>query len=136
MFKTIKINTPPKEILVDITQEVQEYVQTAGIQEGVCILNVPHTTAAITVNSGLDPSTMIDIVDEVHRIVPTRVDFNHTYDTPADASGHIKSSLIGTTASLIIHQGKVLLGGSQSIMFFEFDGPRERKVYIRILADK
>jgi len=77
-----------------------------------------------------------DIVDEIHRLVPTRVDFKHIYDTPADAAGHIKSVLIGNSLTLIIKGGKALLGGSQSIQFFEFDGPRERSVYLQILSDK
>ena len=97
---------------------------------------VPHTTAALTVNSAMDPKTPLDIVDEVHRIVPTRVDFQHIYDTPADAAGHVKASLVGGDLTLIVTEGDLLLGGSQSVMFFEFDGPRSRKVVVRIMADK
>jgi thiamine phosphate synthase YjbQ (UPF0047 family) len=67
--------------------------------------------------------------------VPTRVDFHHTYDTPADASGHVKASVVGGDLSLIVTGGDLLLGGSQSVMFFEFDGPRTRQVLVRIMAD-
>jgi len=79
--------------------------------------------------------TPLDIIDDVHRLVPTRADFKHIYDTPADAAGHIKSVLIGSSLSLIVKDGQLALGGSQSIMFFEFDGPRKRKVQLRIMKD-
>jgi secondary thiamine-phosphate synthase enzyme len=98
------------------------------------VVVVPHTTAAITVNSGLDPATPIDIIADVNRLVPKRVDFVHQYDTPADAAGHIKATLVGHSVTLIISNGKLLLGGSQSIMFYEFDGPRQRQVQVKIIA--
>jgi len=80
--------------------------------------------------------TFEDIVSEVRRLVPTRVDFHHIYDTPTDAAGHVKSVLIGNSLSLIIKDGEVVLGGSQSILFFEFDGPRTRQVMLRIMSEK
>jgi secondary thiamine-phosphate synthase enzyme len=83
----------------------------------------------------MDQRTLLDIVTEIRRLVPTRIDFNHTYDTPADAAGHIKTTLIGTNLSLIVSKGQVLLGSSQSILFFEFDGPRQREIHIRVIAD-
>jgi len=135
MLKTIALQTELGESLVNITDNLRVAVKESGVKEGVCVVYVPHTTAALTVNSGIDPKTAMDIVDEVHRLVPTRVDFHHTYDTPADASGHVKASLIGGDISLIVTEGDLLLGGSQSVLFFEFDGPRTRKVVVRIMSD-
>ena len=136
MLKTISIETKSGESLVNITEKLRVVARESGVKEGICVVYVPHTTAALTVNSAMDPMTPLDIVEEVHRIVPTRVDFHHIYDTPADAAGHVKASLIGGDLSLIVTGGELLLGGSQSVMFFEFDGPRTRKVMMRIIADE
>ena len=134
MLKIIKIETPRGDALIDITEQVQQVLRESGVQAGICALVVPHTTAGITINSGLDPSTPTDIVADIRRLVPTRVDFEHQYDTPADAAGHIKASLIGHSLSLVIEQGRLLMGFSQSIMFYEFDGPRSRQVQVKIIG--
>jgi secondary thiamine-phosphate synthase enzyme len=135
MLKTITLQTGPGESLVNFTEQLRQVVRESGVQEGICVAYVPHTTAALAVNSAMDPKTPLDIVDEMHRLVPTRVDFHHTYDTPADAAGHVKASIIGGDLSLIVTGGDLLLGGSQSVMFFEFDGPRKRQVIVRVMAD-
>jgi secondary thiamine-phosphate synthase enzyme len=135
MYTEIKINTEESECLVNITKEIQQAIDDSNVKEGICVVFVPHTTAAITINSCLDTMTLEDIITETHRLVPTRVDFNHIYDTPADAAGHIKSVLIGNSLSLIIKDGRLVLGGSQSVLFFEFDGPRHRCVQLRIMSD-
>lgn len=135
MFTEIKVNTEKSECLVNITNEIQQAVAESKVKEGICVVFVPHTTAAITINSCMDSMTPEDIASEIHRLVPTRVDFKHIYDTPADAAGHIKSVLIGNSLPLIIKDGQLLLGGSQSVLFFEFDGPRKRVVQLRILSD-
>ncbi|MEJ5200698.1 MAG: secondary thiamine-phosphate synthase enzyme YjbQ [Anaerolineales bacterium] len=135
MFTKITLQTPPDETLVNITKQVNAAVQASGVKEGICFLFVPHTTAALTVNSAIDPNTSLDILSELRRLVPTRVDFHHTFDTPADAAGHIKSTLIGTSIMLMVSEGRLLLGGSQSILFCEFDGPRSREVWVRVMPD-
>ena len=135
MLKTISIHTPAAESLVNITAQVRQAVIESEVSEGICVLYTPHTTAAVTVNSGLDKNTAQDILAEVHRLVPTRVDFNHQYDTPADASGHIKTTLVGTSQCLIVTGGELLLGSSQSVFLYEFDGPRTRQVLVRIMAE-
>jgi secondary thiamine-phosphate synthase enzyme len=134
MFTTITIQTARGESLLDITAQVRAAVLESGIADGLCALFVPHTTAALTLNSALDPATPRDLVDELRRLVPKRVDFQHQYDTPADAAGHIKAALIGHSATLIVSAGRLTLGGSQSILFFEFDGPRRRQVQVKIIA--
>ena len=135
MYTEIKINTEESECLINITEKIQQAVGDSNIKDGVCVIFIPHTTAGITINSGMDKLTLKDIVSETHRLVPTRVDFNHTYDTPADAAGHIKSVLIGNSLSLIVVNGEIVIGSSQSILFFEFDGPRKRRVLLRIMGD-
>ncbi|MBN1680222.1 MAG: YjbQ family protein [Anaerolineae bacterium] len=134
MLTTIAVKTPPGDALVDITPLVRDAVQAAGVSSGLCAVIVPHTTAAITINSALDPTTPDDIIDDLRRLVPTRVDFKHQYDTPADAAGHIKAALIGHSVLLAINGGELVLGGSQNIMFYEFDGPRDRHVQVKVIA--
>ncbi len=133
-FSTIEFQTSPGESLTNITDKVQEAIKNSGVQEGLCAVFAPHTTAGLTLNSAIDPSTAADLILELHRLVPTRVDFQHTYDTPADAAGHIKATLVGNSATLIVTGGEAALGSSQSILFFEFDGPRERKVHVQVLG--
>ena len=132
---TLQFKTPPGESLLNVTGEVRAAVEAGGVAEGLCIVFVPHTTAGLIVNSGIDPATAADIRSELRRLVPTRVDFEHTYDTPADAAGHIKAILTGNSLSLIVTGGQLLLGASQSLMLVEFDGPRERSVCVRLMAD-
>ena len=133
MLAIAPIETPPGDALVDVTDLIQQAVGESGIQEGLCAVIVPHTTAAITVNSALDAATPEDILADIKRLVPTRLDFIHQYDTPADAAGHIKAALIGHSVLLAIHEGKLLLGDSQSILFYEFDGPRRRRLQVKMM---
>lgn len=102
------------------------------MQEGICVVTIPHTTAALTITSFWDPNGFEDLQEEICRLIPTRIDFKHQHDTPQDAAGHVKSSLIGTTLSLIVHDGKLLLGHSQGIYFLEFDGPRKREYFVKV----
>jgi secondary thiamine-phosphate synthase enzyme len=132
---TITLQTPNGESLTDITAQVRAAITAAGVRDGLCVLFVPHTTAAITINSMLDTATAEDIIADMQRLVPKRVDFHHQYDTPADAAGHVKAALVGHSVTLIIHDGTPLLGGSQSVLFYEFDGPRRRNVLVKMMAD-
>jgi len=134
MLKIIPIESGRGESLIDITPQVKEAVAESAIQSGICVVVIPHTTGAVTINSALDPATPNDIVAELKRLVPKRVDFEHQYDTPADAAGHVKAALIGHSVTIIIDDGKLLLGGSQSVLFCEFDGPRKRKAQVKIIG--
>lgn len=136
MLTKIDVQTNKGESLVNITAQVRAAVKESGVQEGLCVLYVPHTTGGLVINSGMDPNTAKDVIEEIHRLVPTRADFHHIFDTPADASGHIKAVLVGGSQALIVTGGSVLLGSSQSIFFFEFDGPRNRQVILRIMKDQ
>ena len=134
MLKTVKLETPGGDALLDITKEMRQVVSDSGVKSGLCAIIVPHTTAGITINSGMDPATPTDILADLKRLVPTRVDFVHQYDTPADAAGHIKATLVGNSLTLPIDEGELLVGWSQSIMFYEFDGPRSRTIQVKIIA--
>jgi len=135
MLTKIDLQTPAGESLTDITAQVAEAVRSSGVVEGMCAVFVPHTTAGLAVNSAMDQNTLLDIREELHRLVPTRTDFHHIYDTPADAAGHIKSVLVGASLTLIVSQSRPLLGSSQSILFIEFDGPRSRQVWVRTMGE-
>ncbi len=134
MLKIIDLETPTGDALVDFTAQAQAVVAESGLASGLCALIVPHTTAGITINSALDAATPTDIIAELRRLVPTRVDFAHQYDTPADAAGHIKAALVGHSLLLPIADGRLLLGGSQSLLFCEFDGPRSRQVQLKLIG--
>ncbi|MFT5194175.1 MAG: secondary thiamine-phosphate synthase enzyme [Cellvibrionaceae bacterium] len=133
MHDTISVATPKGDSMNLITDQVQEIIRKSGIKSGVCFLVIPHTTAAITINSYLDLATMHDIVDDVRRLVPTRTDFHHIFDTPADAAGHIKATLIGNSETVLVEDGELVLGHSQGLFLYDFDGPRQRRVLVKIL---
>ena len=134
MFQKLGVTTKKRQELIVITDKIQQVINKLDIKSGVCVLFCPHTTAALTINSYLDPATSLDLVKEIDRLIPTRTDFEHVFDTPSDAAGHIKASLIGGQYTIIIDQGKLQIGESQGIMFWEFDGPRNRQVFLKIIA--
>ncbi|NLI54636.1 MAG: YjbQ family protein [Clostridiales bacterium] len=134
MLKQVKIETKDRDV-VSITEEVKTFVETSGVKEGICLVTIPHTTAALTITSFWDPNGFLDLQDEICRLIPTRIDFKHQHDTPQDAAGHVKSSLIGASLALIVHEGELLIGHSQGIYFLEFDGPRKREYFIKVQAD-
>ena len=133
MHESIPIETPKGDSLTDITGQVQALIDAQGVRSGLCHVVVPHTTAAITINSVVDPATGRDIVEDVRRLVPTRTDFHHIFDTPSDAAGHIKATLVGHSATLLIEEGALVLGHSQGLLFFDFDGPRRRRVLVKLI---
>ena len=134
MLKNIKLETKERDV-VALTDDIKAFVAESGIQEGLCIITTPHTTAGLTITSFWDPNGFEDLQDEICRLIPTRIDFKHQHDTPQDAAGHVKSSLIGVNMSIPIHEGKLLLGHSQGIYFLEFNGPRKREYFIKLMAD-
>ena len=121
--------------LINVTERVREKVRQSGVQEGVCIVFSPHTTAGMTLNSSSDLATAEDIVEGLDRLVPTRVNFQHTLDTPGDAAGHVKLVLVGNSVIVPVQASDLFLGHSQSILFCEFDGPRDREVQILVVAE-
>ncbi len=136
MHHKITFSTTVGDSLIDITEQVRQVVQQSKVHSGICHLVVGHTTAAITINSSADPATAKDIVSEIRRLIPTRTDFAHIFDTPSDAAAHIKASIIGNTETVFIENTNLVLGHSQGILFYEFDGPRTRTVMLKIVADR
>ena len=109
MLKNFKIKTNERDV-VSLTDNIKAFVEESGIQEGLCVVTTPHTTAGLTITSFWDPNGFLDLQDEICRLIPTRINFKHQFDTPQDAAGHVKSSLVGISLSMAIHNGKLLLG--------------------------
>ncbi len=129
LFETISVQTPKREILVDITSEVRNLAKNSNIKEGICRVYVPHTTAGITINENADPAVKDDIIAFLHHLVPVKFKFKHL---EGNSDSHIKASLTGSSIYLMIHNKKLILGTWQGIFLAEFDGPRSRKVFIQI----
>ena len=129
IMKKIQVKTSKRNEMVDITEDVQEIINDEKIKNGTITLYVPHTTAAITINEGADPSVKRDIVETLKNLIPYSGDYHHM---EGNSDAHIKSSLIGASETVIIEDGKLVLGTWQHIFFYEGDGPRTRKVYIQI----
>ncbi len=115
---------------VKIDSQVQQIVSDRGVKNSVCVIFIPHTTAAVTINEGADPDVMEDIEKELNKIIPFQDNYLHA---EGNSAAHIKSSLIGATEMVIIENGTLKLGTWQRIYFCEFDGPRNRNVWIKIL---
>ncbi|MDO9350358.1 MAG: secondary thiamine-phosphate synthase enzyme YjbQ [Deltaproteobacteria bacterium] len=130
MTQTFSVKSSKQTELIDITRPVQEAVQKAGVKEGLCVIFTPHTTAAVTINENADPSVPRDILMELNKIVPFEDRYQHT---EGNSSAHIKSSLVGCSQTLFIESGRLLLGTWQGIFFCEFDGPRNRQVYVKVV---
>lgn len=120
-----------KHGVLDITNMVREKIRQGEVEEGLCCIFVPHTTAGLVIYSGVDPGGLLDLNDTVKALVPVRTDFHHQCDPPTDAAGHVKSALWGSSLTFIIHGHDIVLGGSQYIYFYEFDGPRTRQILIQ-----
>ena len=128
MISTISISTRNRSEMIDITSTVKEHMQKAGLQEGVCYIYVPHTTAGITINEGADPSVVTDIQAMLNTLVPWEGPYRHL---EGNAAAHIKSSVVGSSVTVLVESGQLKLGTWQAIFFCEFDGPRTRKVHIK-----
>jgi len=128
MISTISIRTRNRSEMVDITPEVTDLLQKAGLEQGVCYIYVPHTTAGITINEGADPSVVTDIQTMLDTLVPWEASYRHL---EGNAAAHIKSSLVGSSVCVLVESGRLKLGTWQAIFFCEFDGPRTRKVHIQ-----
>lgn len=131
---TIQLSTEPGDRMINVTEAIRTFVRSSQVKRGLCHVFVPHTTAGICLNSAADLATPQDILETLRQLVPTRIDFKHQFDTPADAAGHVKSALIGQSVVLPIQNGE-LVSANHSILFCEFDGPRQRKCYVTIVEE-
>jgi secondary thiamine-phosphate synthase enzyme len=133
MTKKLSIPTPSRVALIDITAHVEKVVRASSIRNGFCFIFVPHTTAAVTINENADPSVRNDIAKALDMVVPEKASYTHA---EGNSPAHVKASLVGTSESIIIDDGALLLGTWQGIYLCEFDGPRERSVIIRVTGGK
>ena len=133
MVYRIDIKTVSRVEFQEITQKVKDTVGASGVQSGVCYLFVSHTTAGVTVNEHADPSVAEDIMAQLETMAPQNGNYRHM---EGNAPAHIKASLMGSSESLLIEDGKIVLGTWQGIFFCEFDGPRNRTLLIKIMPDK
>ena len=130
MINTIEVKSTKRIEFIDITDKLNSIVTASNTMEGLCILYVPHTTAGITINENTDSSVIYDILTKTTRLIPPNNNYSHM---EGNSDAHIKSSLFGNSLNLIIENSHVLLGTWQGVFFCEFDGPRNRKIYVKIL---
>lgn len=129
MLNRLSIRTHSRSELMDITPLVRDIVHKSKIENGVCYVFVPHTTAGITINENADPSVRQDILTGLDKLVPWQGDYTHM---EGNAAAHIKASLIGSSETIPVEKGDLVLGTWQGVFFAEFDGPRRREVWIKI----
>jgi secondary thiamine-phosphate synthase enzyme len=132
-METIQVKTSSRLQFVDITSKVKEAISKTGIRDGVAVVYVAHTTAGVTINEAADPSVVQDIQDKLAQLIPYHGSYKHS---EGNSDAHIKTSLMGSSVHLIVSGGSPVLGTWQGVFFCEFDGPRNRKVFIKVLADE
>jgi secondary thiamine-phosphate synthase enzyme len=127
----IQVTTRSRNEMKDITGDVQQEVSSAGARDGLCTVYVPHTTAGVTINEGADPAVCEDILRKLEDLVPPNAGYRHM---EGNADSHVKASLMGSSVSVLVENGRLVLGTWQKIFFCEFDGPRTRKAYVSVQA--
>ena len=130
MFETINIKTSSRIELVDVTNKIASLISRQNISSGICCLFVPHTTAGITINENADPTVQLDINSKLNELIPAGNNYSHL---EGNSDSHIKSTVVGSSLNIIIDNGKLVFGTWQGIYFCEFDGPRNRKLYIKLI---
>ncbi len=133
MFYEIGIATSKREEMIDITGKVADVVRNSGIKDGICMLFVPHTTAGITINENADPSVRQDITETLAKLVPYGKGYKHL---EGNADAHIKSVITGVSETIFVENGRLVLGTWQGIFFCEYDGPRRRKVLVKVVKSE
>jgi secondary thiamine-phosphate synthase enzyme len=131
MLKTLSVKTSSQTEMVDVTGQVQKELSASGIEEGRLTLYVPHTTAGVTINEGADPAVKADILMVLNQVVPWKANYKHM---EGNSPAHVKASLVGSSETVIISGGRLILGTWQKIFFCEFDGPRNRKLHLQIAS--
>jgi len=132
VIRTLNIKTRSRVEFQNITRAVQEVVDASRIENGVCYVFVPHTTAAVTLNEQADPSVVEDIAEQLEALVPQHDNYHHA---EGNSPAHIKASLFGSSEMVLVDDGRLVLGTWQGIFFCEFDGPRNRSLLVKILPD-
>lgn len=131
-MEQIAVKTHKQCEMVDITSDIERMVKKRGVKSGICCVFVPHTTAGITINENADPDVIRDIIMELDKIVPLKDNYLHA---EGNSAAHIKSSIVGCSQEVLIEGGSLRLGTWQSLFFCEFDGPRNRNVWVKIIGE-
>jgi secondary thiamine-phosphate synthase enzyme len=130
-MKEISVKTTTRSELIDITGKVSAFVQESRMQDGLVVVFVPHTTAGVTINENADPSVKADILMELDKNIPHNDNYTHL---EGNSAAHIKSSMMGPSLTVIVEGGRLVLGTWQGIFLCEFDGPRNRKCYMKAIS--
>jgi len=133
MKETVAIQTRSRIEMIDITAKVQKVIDQCGVRDGICVVFVPHTTAAVTINENADPDVRNDIVAHLSEMIPRQRSFRHV---EGNSDSHIKVSLTGSSETIMVEAGRLDLGTWQSIFFCEFDGPRSRRCHVKVIGGK
>lgn len=130
MVYKLTVKTSSHTDFIDITDKVRQIIKDAKVEDGLCVVYVPHTTAGVFINENADPDVVYDVINHLEKLVPWINNYKHL---EGNAAAHIKSILTGNSVSIIVEKGELLLGTWQGIFFAEFDGPRNRTVYLKIV---
>jgi len=129
-MKILEVKTARRTQLVDVTDRVRRAVENAGVGSGVCYVFVPHTTAGVMINEHFDPDVAADLEGVFEKLVPRAWPYKHS---EGNSDSHAKAALAGTSAMIFVEEGKLMLGRWQGVFFCEFDGPRERKIWVKVM---
>jgi secondary thiamine-phosphate synthase enzyme len=132
-MQTLSVKTDRRTQLVDVTAQVQKAVSASEVADGICYLYVPHTTAAIAVNECADPDVARDVEGALDRLIPMAGPYRHS---EGNSDSHVKSILVGASQTVFVQGGNLALGRWQGIFFCEFDGPRNRKLHLKVIEDQ
>jgi secondary thiamine-phosphate synthase enzyme len=128
---TVSVKTTARVELVDVTHLVRQEVEKTGVKDGLCVVYVPHTTSGITINEGADPAVCSDIIKKLKQLVPPHDGYRHM---EGNSDSHIKASIMGSSVTVLVEGGRLVLGTWQKIFYCEFDGPRSRKFFVKTLV--
>jgi secondary thiamine-phosphate synthase enzyme len=131
-IESIRVRTDRRTQLIDVTNEVQSLVAKSGVQHGTCYVYVPHTTAGVTINEHADPDVASDVEGVFDRLIPNKGPYRHA---EGNSDSHAKTILTGTSQTIFVENSRLVLGRWQGIFFCEYDGPRERTMQVKVVAD-
>ena len=132
MLTKLTVDTSKHTQMLNITDMIQRCVEDSGVRFGVCTVFIPHTTAAVTINENADPDVVRDFTMEINKLVPWEDGYRHM---EGNTAAHLKASMIGFSEQIIVEDGRLVLGTWQGVYFCEYDGPRRRSVYVKLMGD-